>query len=672
GFGLEGKYTQEQGFLAYFEVLELMEDNHWRKETDDVGSPYIVKGDQWIGYDNPDSIATKMSYIRKNMLGGAMIWAIDLDDFHGLYGEKWPLLSVVKNALLDYLSFKAEYVTDDIDVIVAVEAKPEQLPGPVLSPPVPVVIPPVAGSPVSVEKGVMNCTGQGFVRDSNDCAVYYRCEWAMKHTYICPEGLFYDSQLTLCNWPELTDLSFPSCHHGANHTGFDVCVVPPVMVSTAGSVAVICQSNGMFEDSYDCRGYYVCQDGQPQRYTCSLGQSFNPSTGLCHYGTSPRCATQVKTRQYYEDEFIGGLPCSIICLRGLTLRRAASTCSVVSEEDYKVMCYFTNWAWYRKGEGKFVPEHLDSRLCTHIVYAYASLDPNDLVIKPFDPWADIDNNFYQRITGTGRPGAGAVNVLLALGGWTDSSGDKYSRLVSNGSARRKFVTSVVAYLRRHNFRGLQLDWTYPKCWQSNCGKGPSSDKPNFTKLELKKEFKRNNPPLLLTASISGYKEVIDEAYDLPNIGRELDLLSVMTYDYHGSWERRVGHVSPLYYRQGDQFPQFNTNFTMEYLVSKGAPRKKLLVGIPFYGQSFTLESPQSYNQGAEARVKNQRWSLERDSFGATGPYAHSGDQWVGFEDVDSVKEKVMAQLSFLCSRRQAVVSSTIPGKGVEREYANVQ
>nr|CAD7402605.1 unnamed protein product [Timema poppensis] len=427
GFGLEGKYTQEQGFLAYFEVLELLEDNHWRKETDDVGSPYIVKGDQWIGYDNPDSIATKMSYIRKNMLGGAM--------------------------------------------------------------------------------------------------------------------------------------------------------------------------------------------------------------------------------------GIQGLPCYIICLRRLTLRRAASTCPIVSEEDYKVMCYFTNWAWYRKGEGKFVPEHLDPRLCTHIVYAYASLDPNDLVIKPFDPWADIDNNFYQRITGTGRPGAGAVNVLLALGGWTDSSGDKYSRLVSNGSARRKFVTSVVAYLRRHNFRGLQLDWTYPKCWQSNCGKGPSSDKPNFTKLELKKEFKRNNPPLLLTASISGYKEVIDEAYDLPNIGRELDLLSVMTYDYHGSWERRVGHVSPLYYRQGDQFPQFNTNFTMEYLVSKGAPRKKLLVGIPFYGQSFTLESPQSYNQGAEARGPGapgeltrqpgmlayyeicDRWSLERDSFGATGPYAHSGDQWVGFEDVDSVKEK---------------------------------
>lgn len=52
----------------------------------------------------------------------------------------------------------------------------------------------------------------------------------------------------------------------------------------------------------------------------------------------------------------------------------------------------TNWAFYRKGEGKFVPEHLDQRLCTHIVYAFASLDPQLLLPKEFDPWADLDNS----------------------------------------------------------------------------------------------------------------------------------------------------------------------------------------------------------------------------------------------------------------------------------------
>jgi len=39
-------------------------------------------------------------------------------------------------------------------------------------------------------------------------------------------------------------------------------------------------------------------------------------------------------------------------------------------------------------------------------------------------------------------------------------------------------------------------------------------------------------------------------------------------------------------------------------------------------------------------VRNQRWTVKRDRYGATGPYAYSGDQWVGYEDIESVKEKV--------------------------------
>lgn len=192
-------------------------------------------------------------------------------------------------------------------------------------------------------------------------------------------------------------------------------------------------------------------------------------------------------------------------------------------------------------------------------------------MKEFDPWADMDNskfpilcsyikfnnNFsdlYQRITSLKD-----ITVLLSLGGWTDSAGDKYSRLVSDGSARRRFVVSAVSFLRKHGFGGLHFDWNYPTCWQSNCKRGPSSDKPNFTKLiqELKKEFDKESPRLVLAAAISGYKEVIEVAYDLNGLGQALDFLSVMSYDYHGAWEPQTGHVSPLYGRPEDKYPQYN-------------------------------------------------------------------------------------------------------------------
>lgn len=35
-------------------------------------------------------------------------------------------------------------------------------------------------------------------------------------------------------------------------------------------------------------------------------------------------------------------------------------------------------------------------------------------------------------------------------------------------------------------------------------------------------------------------------YDVVEISKYLDFINVMTYDFHGQWERLVGHNSPLY------------------------------------------------------------------------------------------------------------------------------
>ena len=41
-----------------------------------------------------------MNYLKREGLGGAMVWAIDLDDYLGLCGSRWPLLSAVRRSLL--------------------------------------------------------------------------------------------------------------------------------------------------------------------------------------------------------------------------------------------------------------------------------------------------------------------------------------------------------------------------------------------------------------------------------------------------------------------------------------------------------------------------------------------------------------------------------------------
>ena len=70
--------------------------------------------------------------------------------------------------------------------------------------------------------------------------------------------------------------------------------------------------------------------------------------------------------------------------------------------------------------------------------------------------------FYKKVTNLRKHG---VKVTVALGGWNDSKGNKYSRLVNNPTSRKKFTDEVMKFIEKYDFDGLDLDWEYPVCWQ---------------------------------------------------------------------------------------------------------------------------------------------------------------------------------------------------------------
>ena len=62
---------------------------------------------------------------------------------------------------------------------------------------------------------------------------------------------------------------------------------------------------------------------------------------------------------------------------------------------------------------------------------------------------DFDKEFYKNVTAL-KGGRAKRKVSLALGGWNDSKGDKYSRLVNDPKARR-YVLSLMS-VRLWNFK----------------------------------------------------------------------------------------------------------------------------------------------------------------------------------------------------------------------------
>ncbi|KAB1258854.1 Chitinase-3-like protein 1 [Camelus dromedarius] len=101
GPGAPGQFTKEEGMFAYYEICEFLHGATVQRLLDQQ-VPYATKGNQWVGYDDQESVKNKAKYLKSRKLAGAMVWALDLDDFQGTFcGQNlhFPLTSAIKDAL---------------------------------------------------------------------------------------------------------------------------------------------------------------------------------------------------------------------------------------------------------------------------------------------------------------------------------------------------------------------------------------------------------------------------------------------------------------------------------------------------------------------------------------------------------------------------------------------
>ncbi|WAQ95175.1 CHIT1-like protein, partial [Mya arenaria] len=92
-----GANVTDGDFMPYYEICALINAHNITPVIlSEERVPYFIDGNLWVGYDDRGSIREKAQYIRAEGLAGAMIWAIDLDDFSGTCGMgKYPLMNAL-------------------------------------------------------------------------------------------------------------------------------------------------------------------------------------------------------------------------------------------------------------------------------------------------------------------------------------------------------------------------------------------------------------------------------------------------------------------------------------------------------------------------------------------------------------------------------------------------
>ncbi|XP_055869384.1 putative chitinase 1 [Biomphalaria glabrata] len=263
---------------------------------------------------------------------------------------------------------------------------------------------------------------------------------------------------------------------------------------------------------------------------------------------------------------------------------------VSSLQSFRRVCYFTNWSCdLLVKEAHFCLRHIDTRLCTHIVYAFAGINVTSLSLFP----TRIDDETRGEIKGRYvlfnelKTHNKRLKTLLSVGGSYQT--EMFVKVATSESARSQFAYNSAFYVRKWGFDGLDIDWEYPH----------ETHKEALTSLiqDLKLAFLEEaeltgSPELLLSLAAPASDEKVKAGYQVNQISQHLDMINLMAYDFYGAWGRITGFNSPLYPRASDT--RISHKHCVEWSVNLwlhlGAPAHKINLGIAAYGQSFTLDT----------------------------------------------------------------------------------
>ena len=162
-------------------------------------------------------------------------------------------------------------------------------------------------------------------------------------------------------------------------------------------------------------------------------------------------------------------------------------------------------------------------------------------------------------------------------------------MVSETTSRAVFIESVVVFLQKYGFDGVDIHWLYP-----GMRGGLSTDRIFFVLLLRELRGSLDEHGLLLSVGTGNAKEQILLSYNIPEISSLVHYIILLTHSYHGDWEKFTGLNAPLYPQETDisEVDLYkNANWTVNHWIANKAERKKLIMTIAAFGRSWILEDP---------------------------------------------------------------------------------
>ncbi|WP_062350191.1 glycosyl hydrolase family 18 protein [Bacillus kwashiorkori] len=290
---------------------------------------------------------------------------------------------------------------------------------------------------------------------------------------------------------------------------------------------------------------------------------------------------------------------------------------------------------------------LDASRLTHLNYAFGLIS-NDMKLVMSDP--EQDPKSFEQLKALKKKYP-HLKTMLSVGGWGGSA--NFSEAASTEENRTTFANSIAEFLVKYGFDGIDLDWEYPVTGGGTGTKPNPADKENFPLLLAKirevldEQGEKDGVHYLLTIAGAANAGYVKNA-SLSETHKYLDYIQVMTYDIHGTWEKLADHNAPLY---DDGGKTWSVDKAIQTYLDAGVPAEKIVMGVPFYGYTYTVKSSENnglrqefgvsgsvtYNRIVKNDYLNNGYVRYWDE-GSQVPYLYNAEKsiFISYDDVESI------------------------------------
>ncbi|KAJ8096789.1 glycoside hydrolase superfamily [Lipomyces tetrasporus] len=257
----------------------------------------------------------------------------------------------------------------------------------------------------------------------------------------------------------------------------------------------------------------------------------------------------------------------------------------------KSVIYFTNWSIYGR---QFFIWNLPSTYLTHVIYAFANVNPSTGAVYLSDSYADAEIHFSG--DSWNEPGTNlygnfkqlfllkkkqrTLKVLLSIGGWTYSG--NFPSVAASPSLRANFVTTAVALVRDLGLDGLDIDWEYPTAGAqaANYVQLLKELRAGLDAYAQKLKTSAGTTPTFLLSVAAPCGPYYYNMLDIAGMDKYLNFWNLMGYDFAGSWSTVAGHQANIY------GGEVSVDAALKAYLAAGVDKKKIIVGMPLYGRAF--------------------------------------------------------------------------------------